>query len=176
VIYSASSASRSRNAVDTSWINPLISGLSGVGGAGVGAGALLRANRRDAAERRAGEHRAALIGVWTAANSVALLYTSWGATLPERDNWFARTRHGIQAGGYAKLVLTRLLDATDRVWEASGRLRTVATAADLEALDAIETVLGDWQIGDPMPDAWGPAIRQLRVLLEAEGGTQPATP
>jgi hypothetical protein len=62
--------------MDASWVNPLISAAAGVGGAIVGAGALLLANRRDAAERREAEHRAALVGLWAAANSLGMLYAT----------------------------------------------------------------------------------------------------
>ncbi len=153
--------------MDAAWINPLISAAAGVGGAALGAGALLRVNHRDLIDRREAEHRAALVGVWTAANSLGMLYASYGATMPKSDHWLARARHGIQISAYAKNIIERLLEATDRVWEAGGRLRTVANAEELEALNEIETVFGDWEIGEPLPVAWGPAIQRLGRLLEA---------
>jgi hypothetical protein len=55
------------------------------------------------------------------------------------------------------------------MWVANGRLRTVATAEELDVLNEIETVFGNWQIGEPLPEAWSQAIRRLGRLLEKQG-------
>jgi hypothetical protein len=155
--------------VDSTWVIALIGAAAGVGGAAVGGGALLWANRLEAADRREGEHRAALVGLWAAANSLGMLYASVGDTLPKRSDWFSRARYGIQMSGYARMFVERLLDASDRLWKATGNLRTVAMAEELDVLNEIESVFGGWQIGDPLPDGWSPAIQRLRLVLEAQG-------
>jgi hypothetical protein len=125
-----------------------------------------RLRRRRATEA---ERRAALVGLWAAANSMGMLYATVGGTLPKRSNWFTQVRYGIQMSSHANLIIERLLNAADRMWIATGRLRVVARAQELDALNEIEGVFSEWAIGEPLPDAWSPAIQRLRRLLEARG-------
>lgn len=146
------------------WLVPLIAGVSGVGGAAVGAGAILIVQRREAAERREQERRSALVAFYAATNGFALLYDTWAKLRPK--GWFADVRVGIRTLGFQGLIVQRLFHVSDQFWDASGRARAVASADELAAIDGVELVIADWQIGEPMPEGWAPAIRRLRALLE----------
>jgi hypothetical protein len=151
------------------WLIPVISAASGVGGAAVGASAALWMHRRDATAAQERERRTALVSLWKAVNSFGVMWQGYGLSMPKRQNWFTQAWHGIQIGGLASLIVQRLWLVMDSVWEATGRFRTVATLEELEVLSEIEDVLATWEIGEPLPEAWGPAVRRLRDLVEAQG-------
>jgi hypothetical protein len=156
-------------AMTNDWLIPLITAGSGVGGAVVGASSAMWMHRRDAVAVQAREHRAALVALWKAVNSFAVMWQGYGLSMPKRQNWFTHAWHGIQVGGLASPILQRLWLVMDSVWDATGRFRAVATVEELEVLSAIEDVLSGWEIGEPLPEAWTPAVTRLRELVESQG-------
>lgn len=148
------------------WVIALISAAAGVLGAAVGGGALLKIARDDRRERNDQEHTAALVALYAAANRLGLSYQTWSHLQPRRDNRLTRARLGIQLVGFDKMILGRFWSAVDDIWLTSGRARAAATLEELKVIDEVESVFGDWTIGKPLPDAWGPAIRSLRALIE----------
>jgi hypothetical protein len=123
---------------------------------------------REARERRARDHHEALVRYYAAANEFASLYAAWAALLPKRDNVITRLKLGVQLWGREDLFVARMWQLTDALWEASARLRALATVNELEAVNVIEGVLAEWSwsVGAELPETWGPAIHRLRTLIE----------
>lgn len=162
--------------MEASWPALLVTGAVGLGGALIGVGgSLLTGNLSDRAHERR-ERRAALVAYWAAVNSFAGLYLSWSELMPADANKLRKLQRGLQLASYTGQIVARLWRVTDELWVASGRLRAFATDAELAAVDQIEGVIGDWQIGTPIPEGWGPAIRRLRLLIEGREPTEDDVP
>ena len=157
--------------MDASWVNPLISGAAGVLGAVVGSSATLAVARRDERARREQEHAAAVVGYFAAVNQFAMTYGLLADLLPADARFLERLRGRLQLDATGELLVKRLFGVTDVMWAASGRIRAIASAEELAAVQAIEDVIVEWQIGTPMPDDWPPAVQRLRELVEALGET-----
>lgn len=52
-----------------------------------------------------------------------------------------------------------------------GRVRMVATREELNVVNAMESAIGDWEVGHPAPDSFGAALQRLRVMVEGLGPT-----
>lgn len=50
-----------------------------------------------------------------------------------------------------------------------GRVRMVGTAHELRIVSAVEKAVGEWNIGEPMPDGFRQALTDLRELVESLG-------
>lgn len=148
------------------WGIALVGAAAGVLGAGVGGGALLKIARDDRRERLEQEHTAALVALYAATNRLGLSYQVWSDLQPKRNNLLTRAHLGIQLWGFDKMILSRLWSAVDDIWLTSGRARAAATDEERMVIDELENVFADWTIGEPLPEAWGPAIRRLRLLVE----------
>lgn len=148
------------------WAIALISAAAALLGAAVGGGALLKIARDDRRERRDQEHTAALVALYAAANRLGLSFQMWSDLQPKHDNRLTRARLGIQLVGFDKMILNRFWSAADDIWLSSGRARAAATDEERKVIDEVEIVFGDWTIGEPLPEAWGPSIRRLRALIE----------
>ena len=72
-------------------------------------------------------------------------------------------------GRTGELLVARMFHVTDALWVASARVRAVASVAELQAVDEVERVIGEWEIGTPTPKTSDPAIAHLRKLLRAAG-------
>jgi hypothetical protein len=86
--------------------------------------------------------------------------------MPAGSNALERFLQGVKISGYASQLIERQFLVGDRVFEAMGRIRLVATRRELEVIDALETAIGEWTIGHPMPDSFRDALPRLRRLLE----------
>jgi hypothetical protein len=155
--------------VGTTALVALISGLSAVGGALVGSGStLLVARRADEAQRKR-DHDDAILSFWTAVASFGALWTTLAAILPANSNPIEKFRQGMQLSSYGRQLVDRQFSITDAVWHAMGRVRMVATASELRVASAVEDAIGEWQVGHPMPESFGEALRNLRLLVESLG-------
>lgn len=153
-------------AMDTASVTALIAGLSGVGGAVVGAGATIFSERWSRKAERRRDHDDALVAYWTAVASFVHLWGLLAEVVPPTKNFFEQALQGLRISGFAAQLVSRQFSVADAFWHASGRVRAVATAADLEVVNAIEGVVAAWTLGDPMPEAFGPELRRLRELVE----------
>jgi hypothetical protein len=144
----------------------LISGLSGVGGAIVGAGASILADRRTEKAQRRRDHDDALVAYWEAVNSYGHLWGSFAKVLPPAKNFLEEALQGLRISGYGAQLVARQFTVADAYWRASGRLRSVATAAELDVVNSVESVISEWEIGSPMPEEFGVQLRRLRALVE----------
>jgi hypothetical protein len=147
----------------------LISGLSAVGGALVGSGSTLLVARRAEAAQRRRDHDDAILSFWTAVASFGSLWSSLAELLPADANRLNKLRQGVQLSSYGRELVDRQFSVTDAVWRAMGRVRMVATASELRVASAVEEAIGDWQVGHPMPESFGEALRNLRLLVESLG-------
>jgi hypothetical protein len=158
--------------MDASWVTPLIAGLAGVLGAGVGGSALLKAGRDDRSDRRDTARRDAFVSLYAAAMGLGQMYSTWVDLQPKTTNTVGRKigeyRLGLQIAGHReRLILERFLTGSDAMWEATGRARAAAQPNELPVVEAVENAFGDWDIPKPMPDSWVQAIKDLRRLLSA---------
>lgn len=152
------------------WVLPTISGAAGVAGALVGGGALLLNSR---IERSAAKEAARVDALWryySAANRLASIShrPPVKRSIPEAIS--LRLEERIQTG----TMLRQLFAVTDAFWDASGRVRAIATPGELDVIDRIEALIGDATFGEPAPEGWGPAMADLRrVTRQAAGASQP---
>lgn len=155
--------------MDAAATQAIIAGLSGVGGAIIGAGATILADRRAQASVRAREHDDALVGFWAAAAAFAHLWGSVSDLLPADSNLLEKLLQGVQLGGHVTQILERQFAVSDRLFTAMGRVRLLATRDELEVINAIEDAIGEWSIGHPMPDSFRDALPKLRRVIEVRG-------
>jgi gas vesicle protein len=158
--------------MDPRWLDAVISGASGVGGAliggVIGARATLAVARRQEGERERQERGAALAGSFAAVNQFATTYATLSDLLPEGASLYQRLQTQIQRlGARDDMIIQRLFGVTDALWAASARVRAVATDEELKRINAVEDVIGDWQVGRPMPDDWSGRIQALGEVLQA---------
>ena len=156
------------------WVDPLIAALAAIGGAIVGAGAVVWATVHAERGQRERERRDALVGFYGAALSFASLGSAWAEM--QLKGPLAELRLGVRMIGLTGIIVGRLWTITDSFWQASARARAVAIADELSAIDAVESAIGEWTFGEPVPASFVPAIRRLRVLLERHGDTLPEAP
>jgi hypothetical protein len=156
--------------VNTTETVGLISALAGVAGAAVGAGAtLLVAWRSERAQRR-GDHDDAILSFWTATATWGSLWNVAANVIPAGSNFVERTFQGMRlSGGYGQQLVERQLSVMEDFWRAMGRVRMVATAHERRIIGAVETAVGEWNIGEPMPDSFRSALQDLRALVESLG-------
>jgi hypothetical protein len=148
----------------------LISGLSGVGGAVVGAGATILVARRSEEAQRRDDHDAAILAFWTAAARFASLWNSIADLLPADANILEKKLlQGVRISGHTKQLVDRQFVVGDALWEAMGRVRMVATADELDVVNAVEDAVGEWTVGHPMPESFAVALPRLRRLIEGLG-------
>jgi hypothetical protein len=152
---------------DAAWVNPLISALAGLIGALIGGGAVLLAGHLERKERRQVEHSAAVARYWGAVNG----YATTLAMLASPAGVVGRIELRLEQRRHGGRLIDRMLASSDAFWQAGGTLRAVATPEDMDAIRAIETVIGAWDVGDPVPEDWASAINLLRLRLESQGST-----
>jgi anti-sigma-K factor RskA len=150
---------------EATWVDPLISALAGLIGALIGGGAVLLAAHLERRERREQEHRAALARYWAAVNGLGVTMATFATPESRVDRIVSNLEQRLHLGR----LITRMFAASDAFWQAGGELRAVATADELAAINALEHVMANWKVGEPIPDAWTPAINLLRLRLEALG-------
>lgn len=152
--------------MDSTWVVALISGLSGVGGAFVGASAAVWMHRREMRSAQEAERKAALVGFWAAVNKVAGFNDLWGRLHPG-ERFGKDMLLNIRTLGSQGRLIERGWHVHDEFWAASGRAHAVASADELAAISRVEDALADWTFGEPMPDAWGPAIQGFRLVMQS---------
>jgi hypothetical protein len=138
------------------WVIPIISGLSGVAGAAVGASATLRATREERAaedqRRLAAEHSefvAALGNYVQAANQLADEIFAWA--LPQSGwnklmqslakKWYGPRVVALKARRARLPIIERIEKVLDRYYAASGRLILIAPPDVLAVMTEVENVL-----------------------------------
>jgi hypothetical protein len=157
------------------WPEQLVTGLAALGGAALGAGAVVWTGVHGERRQEERERRSALVDLYAATNAFGYAWSAWAEIHVEGP--LANLRTGARLGGVGGAAFAgRIWTVTDAFWHASGRLRAVAGADELAALDAIEDVIGMWRFGEPMPESFGHAIRQVRALLEKRGDSLPTPP
>jgi MFS family permease len=165
----------------SSWLDLLITALAALGGAVIGAGTVIWSAVRAEHTERQRERRDALVGFYAAANSFALMWDTWAAM--QIKGPLGKLRLGIRMAGMTGTFLARLWQVADGFWQASAQARASATREELEAVEAVESVIAEWRFGERTPEDWGPAIRRVRAVLErrapddplGEPGTVPRT-
>jgi hypothetical protein len=156
--------------VNTTETVALISGLAGVGGAAVGAGATLLVARRSERAQLRRDHDDAILSFWTATATWGSLWSIAANVIPADSNFVQRTFQGIRlSGGYGEQLVERQLSVMEDFWRAMGRVRMAAVAHELRIVSAVETAVGEWNIGEPMPDSFRQALTGLRELVESLG-------
>jgi hypothetical protein len=120
------------------------------------------------------EHRAALVGFYAAVTGLAGFYAFWAEVQPKRDNLFTQTRLGVQLFGWQRMIVDRLLHVIDQFWIASGRILTVASDEELAVIHDLEALISEWDIGEPLPETWAPAVHRLRRLVEGRDNQGPS--
>jgi hypothetical protein len=144
------------------WVNPLISAMAALAGAVIGGGVVLYSGHLEHKERRAQEHREALVHYWAAVNGFAATMGTFAPSGNVLDRFVTNIETRIHLGR----LIDRMYAASDALWRAGGRLRAVATVDELAAINEVERVLGMWKFGEPVPDEWTAAINVLRLRLE----------
>jgi hypothetical protein len=147
------------------WVNPLISASAGVLGAFVGAGGTLLVSRREARAAVDREHREALVGFYAAALRLGHFYSMYAELIPAQANLVVRLKSSLAVSAQGDLLVARLFHLLDAYWAADGRLRTVATLEEVKTLDRFEDAVTEWTMGEPLPDSWPAAAKQLRMLV-----------
>jgi hypothetical protein len=147
----------------------LISGSSAVFGALIGSGSTLLVARRAEATQHRRDHDDAILSFWTAVASFGSLWSALAEVLPADSNAIEKFLQGLQLGSYGRLLVERQFSVADAVWHAMGRVRMVATASELRVASSVEKAIGEWRFGYPMPDSFGEALRELRLLVEGLG-------
>lgn len=161
--------------MEATWVLALISGLSGVGGAFIGASAAVWMHRRDIRSAQEAERKAALVGFWASVNKLAGFNDLW-ARLHPGETFGKEVRLNIRTLGNQGRLIERGWHVQDEFWAASGRAHAVASADELATINRVENVFADWTFGEPMPDAWGPAIQGLRLMIESADLPAPISP
>ena len=64
-------------------------------------------------------------------------------------------------------LLRQLFAVTDASWEASARLRAVASMNELVVVDRIESLIRDVKFFEPAPADWPAAMTAFRELMRA---------
>jgi hypothetical protein len=75
----------------------------------------------------------------------------------------------VRISGHTKQLVDRQFVVGDALWEAMGRVRMVATADELDVVNAVEDAVGEWTVGHPMPESFAVALPRLRRLIEGLG-------
>lgn len=140
----------------------------------IGAGAVIWSGVRAERTQRDQERRSALVSFYAASNAFGLMWSAWADMQVKGP--LGELRLGVRMVGLTGTFLTRLWHVTDAFWHASGRVRAYASGQELEAVDAVEAVIAEWTMGEPMPASWAPAIRQVRAVLERRGDDLPNPP
>ena len=92
--------------------------------------------------------------------------------IPAGSNVVQRTLQGVRlSGGYGEQLVERQLSVTEDFWRAMGRVRMVGTARELRTVSAVETAVGEWNIGEPMPDRFRGAEGAARPRREPRPGS-----
>lgn len=91
--------------MDSIAVEALISGLSGVGGGVVGAGATILAGRHAEKSQRRREHDDAILSFWSAVASFGALWNTLAKLLPADANLIERTLlQGFKIAGHTSLL------------------------------------------------------------------------
>jgi hypothetical protein len=76
-------------------------------------------------------------------------------------------RLGLRMAGSTNLFLNRMFALTDAFWHSSAHAMSVLDEEAQKIVFAVELAVGEWTFdGTPPPESWGPAIRDLRALIE----------
>lgn len=143
----------------------VISGLAGVLGALVGAGATLLAVRLEGRAAAARERRSALVGFGAAVFQLGNFYSMYRELMPADASRARRLWSQVGLSGQGSQLVARFFYLLDAYWTADIRLRTIASPEELEAVSRIEDTIADWEIGEPLPEGWSAAVRELRELV-----------
>jgi len=103
----------------------------------------------------------AAIGGWTA---FALAFVEKKRSLLDELNF--RVVSNLLSGTLAR----RMWTLTDALLSAGAEVRSRGSRADLAVVNEVETALGSWGFGDPIPEAMEDGLRRLRERVEAERG------
>ena len=87
--------------------------------------------------------------------------------LPRTENPAKRFMQGLKITGHVGLIVSRQFAVADAFWRASGRVRSIATTDELKVVDAVEQAVGDWNMGEPMPDEFATALSSSAASYRA---------
>lgn len=136
----------------------------------VGAGAALLTDRTAAKRARRREHDDAILAFWAAVSNFGSLSSSLAELLPADSTYPQRLRQGLRlSGNGGAQLLARQFAVHDAVFIAMGRVRMSASSSELEIVRLVETGIGDWAVGRPMPETFATALPRLRELVENLG-------